>query len=36
MKDSNVTKTSKHFRLRIKTKAKSKMHAKLNTDKNFI
>ncbi len=31
MKDSNVTKTIKHFRLKIKTKTKSKMPAKMNT-----
>ncbi len=31
MKDSNVTKTTKHFRLKIKTKTKSKMPARINT-----
>ncbi len=30
--DLNVTKTIKHFRLKIKTKTKSKMPAKINTD----
>ncbi len=31
MKDSNVTKTIKHFRLKIKTKIKKKMPVKINT-----
>ncbi len=31
MNDQNVTKTIKHFRLKIKTKTKSKMPAKMNT-----
>ncbi len=30
--DQNVTKTIKHFSLKLKTKTKSKMPAKINTD----
>ncbi len=36
LKDSNVTKTIKRFRLKIKTKTKSKMCAKMNTDWNSV